>query len=59
MKLQEIKTIAEQKGIVSGKMKKADVIKAIQAAEGNDTCFGSSNAAACGQNDCAWREDCM
>ncbi len=58
MKLDEIKEIAKQLDIKTGKMKKADLIRAIQAAEKNDACFETGNADSCGQDACLWREDC-
>ena len=58
MKLDEIKEIAKQHHIKTGKMKKAELIRAIQQAEGNEQCFDSGKAAACGQESCLWREDC-
>ena len=58
MKLEEIKKIAKQYDIKVGKMKKAELIRAIQAAEGNDTCFESDKASECGQAGCLWRPDC-
>lgn len=58
MKLEEIKDIAKQHDIKPGKMKKAELIRAIQQAEGNDTCFDSGLAASCGQESCLWRQDC-
>ncbi len=58
MKLEEIKEIAKQHDIKVGKLKKADLVKAIQAAEGNDTCFDSGKASKCGQAECLWRADC-
>ncbi len=58
MKLAEIKALAEQKGVKAGKMTKADLVRAIQQAEGNLTCFGTGKAAECGQTACLWRPDC-
>lgn len=58
MKVQEIKAIAERMGIKAGKMKKAELIRAIQQAEGNEDCFEQGRAASCGQDRCLWREDC-
>lgn len=59
MKLDEIKEIAKQHKINAAKMKKADLITAIQKAENNDACFATGNADTCGQHDCLWREDCV
>lgn len=58
MKLQEIKAIAKSKGIKNINMKKADLISAIQRAEGNLDCFGNSEIKECDQFRCLWREDC-
>lgn len=58
MKVDEIREIAKQHGIKTGKMKKAELIRAIQEAEQNDACFGSGKVENCGQNICLWREDC-
>jgi len=59
MKLQEIKTIAKNKGVNPANMKKNDLVRAIQKAEGNSDCFGSSKAKECGEIKCLWREDCF
>lgn len=58
MKLDEIKEIARQHNIKAGKMRKAELVRAIQAAEGNETCFETGRSAECGQGDCLWRVDC-
>lgn len=58
MKLEEIKAIAKQHGIKAGKLKKADLVRAIQLAEGNEVCFETGQADECGQAECLWRTDC-
>ncbi len=58
MKLDEIREIARKRGIKAGKMKKADLVRAIQAAEGNPTCYETGVSGQCGQDACLWREDC-
>ncbi|MDD5286407.1 MAG: SAP domain-containing protein [Desulfuromonadaceae bacterium] len=58
MKLEEIKEIALQHNIKVGKLKKAELVKAIQTAEGNEACFGSGQSSGCGQESCLWRTDC-
>lgn len=58
MKVAEIKEIARQHGIKTGQMKKADLIRAIQQAEGNEACFISGKVDVCEQIHCLWREDC-
>jgi hypothetical protein len=58
MKLDEIREIAKHHLIRTVRMKKAELVRAIQQAEGNEPCFDSGKAAACGQEKCLWREDC-
>lgn len=58
MRIDEIKEIAKQHNIKVGKSKKADLVRAIQFAEGNTQCFDSSSSGECSQSDCIWREDC-
>ena len=58
MKLEEIKEIAKRHTIKVGKLKKAELVRAIQAAEGNDACFESGKVSVCGQTECLWRGDC-
>ena len=58
MKMPEIKKKAQSSGINPAKMKKADLIRAIQTAEENTPCFGTGTSA-CPYLDCCWREDCI
>ncbi|MFA7347917.1 MAG: hypothetical protein WCZ86_09175 [Desulfurivibrionaceae bacterium] len=58
MKMLDIKAKAKDLGISPGKMKKEELIRAIQEREGNFPCFGSAMEH-CSQEDCCWREDCM
>lgn len=57
MKMQEVRDIAKKMRIKTANMRKADVIRTVQMAEGNDDCFGLG-AEKCGQTECLWREDC-
>jgi hypothetical protein len=59
MKLEEIKEIAKLHDIKIGKLKKADLVRAIQEAEGNTICFETGQASECGQTACLWRGDCI
>lgn len=59
MKLDQIKEIAKQHDIKTGKLKKAELVRAIQTAEGNEVCFEVGRANECGQRDCLWRADCV
>jgi len=58
MKMLEIKARAKDLGIIPGKKKKAELIHAIQIAEGNTPCFGTSNGQ-CIYTDCCFRHDCL
>ncbi len=58
MKVTDIKAIAKSMDIKPGKMRKAELILAIQEAEGNFPCFGTAEGS-CDQIQCIWREDCL
>ncbi len=58
MRLVDIKTIARQKGVRPGKLKKAELIRAIQNAEKNIPCFAAGILCHCERFDCLWRDDC-
>ena len=58
MKIMEIKEKAKILGVKPGKMKKFDLIRAIQLKEDNDACFGLGNEQ-CSQMECCWRSDCF
>lgn len=58
MKLDAIKELAQQHGIKSAKMKKADLIRSIQIAEQNEPCFDAGRADSCGQDTCLWKTQC-
>jgi hypothetical protein len=59
MRIQEIRVIAKKKGVHSARMRKEEIIRAIQRAEGNFDCFGSPSEGVCDQMRCTWREDCL
>ena len=59
MDLKEIREKAGKLGIRSKiGMKKENLIRSIQAAEGNFPCFSTARDY-CGQTSCCWREDCL
>ena len=59
MQINKIKTIAKQHGVKVSKLKKAELIKKIQLAEGHFDCFGSPAEGYCDQEECLWRSDCI
>jgi hypothetical protein len=58
MKMPEIKMKAKALGLTVGKMRKTELIHAIQAAEGNTQCYGWSNGH-CPNIDCCFMKDCL
>lgn len=58
MKMPEIRQKAKALGITAGKMKKPELIHAIQSAEGHTACFGKSNGQ-CPYTDCCFMQDCL
>jgi len=58
MKIQEVKQIAKKLGVQSAKMNKSELIRTIQSAEGNISCFDKGKSTECGQSTCLWRDDC-
>jgi hypothetical protein len=59
MTLKQIKEIAKERGVKAGTMKKENIIRAVQRAEGNFDCFGTAASGYCNQANCLWRDDCL
>lgn len=59
MNVQEVKQIAAERGIKTAKMKKADIIRAIQTNEGNPACFDTGITGNCSESNCLWKDDCQ
>ncbi len=59
MKMDGVKKLAEQVGIKPGKLRKAELVRAIQDKEGNIPCYATNSSETCGQPDCCWRDDCI
>lgn len=59
MNISQVQSIAKDKGIKPGKMKKQDLIRTIQRQEGAFDCFATAYDGACDQIACVWREDCF
>jgi len=58
MGMPEIRKKAKALGIIPGKMKKVELVHAIQMAEGCTPCFGRSNGQ-CSYTDCCFIKDCL
>lgn len=59
MRIGLVRAIAKSKGVNSARLKKADIVRAIQTAEGNFPCYGTAVDGFCDQQACLWREDCL
>jgi hypothetical protein len=59
MQMQDIRVIAKERGLKTSGLKKQDLIKHIQAAEGNFDCFATAYDGICDQMGCLWRDDCL
>ena len=58
MTMAQIRVKAKTLGVNPGKLKKADLIHAIQIAEGCTPCYGRSKGD-CPWLECCWRGDCF
>lgn len=58
MKMADIRKRAKEFGVKVQGVKEADMIRAIQTAEGNTPCFATGRET-CDQVACCWREDCL
>ncbi len=58
MSMPQIRMKAKSLGIDSGKMKKHELIHAIQLTEGYSPCFGTSGGH-CDYTDCCFIQDCL
>lgn len=60
MKMEEIRERARTAGLnPSARLRKGELIRAIQQAEGNQDCFGSAWRHDCPWHDCCWKDDCQ
>lgn len=59
MNINEIKAVAKKKGVKTVKMKKVDIIRAIQKAENNFECYGTDRVQNCNEQNCLWLSDCV
>jgi hypothetical protein len=59
MLLSEIRLRAKEMNLKNtSKLQKGDLIRLIQATEGNPPCFDEPWNTPCHQYDCAWKDDC-
>jgi hypothetical protein len=60
MNITEVRERAAAAGLAGiGKLRKAELIRKIQQAEGNNPCYGAEWHQNCAEMFCCWRSDCM
>lgn len=60
MKVVEIRERGQATGVKGlANLRKGEMVRAIQRAEGNRDCFGADWRFGCPQLDCCWRTDCL
>jgi hypothetical protein len=59
MKFNDVRKMAKDMNLNTYRMKKKDVIRAIQRLEGNPECYGTPTVAFCNEDSCLWRSDCL
>lgn len=58
MTVKKLQKMAKELGVKIGGLRKAEMIREIQRAEGNFDCFGTATDH-CDQLGCLFREDCL
>jgi len=59
MNFNAIRKMATTMNINTYRMKKIDIIRAIQRAENNIECYGTQRVNNCHEDACLWRDDCL
>ncbi|SCZ55163.1 hypothetical protein [Thiohalomonas denitrificans] len=59
MRLEAVRALARESGIVADNMRKAELVQTLQRTEGHAECFGLPGKGVCREWDCLWREDCL
>lgn len=59
MNVNEIRKIAKEKGVAPARLRKKELIRSIQRAEGNFDCYGTNYNGDCDQLGCSWRDSCL
>jgi len=55
----KIRKMAKNMGVNTNRMKKTDIIRAIQRKENNIDCYGTPRVEFCHEQACLWRNDCL
>jgi len=58
MNMQQVRSVAKERGVKVGKLKKFELIREIQSQEGNIACYATDVDGSCDQSGCLWKADC-
>lgn len=58
MNMEEVRNHARTKGVNPGRLKKTDLIRAIQLANGDVPCYATLQRFHCSDKECLWSADC-
>ncbi len=58
MNMLQVKAIAKEQGVAIGRLRKKELIQAIQRSENNNPCYSTGQVGSCGQDACRWIGDC-
>jgi hypothetical protein len=59
MNIAQIQAMAKDMGLKPGKLRKMELVRAIQRREGAFDCFATAYDGVCDQVNCIWRQDCF
>ena len=59
MKINDVRKMAKGMNINTYRMKKKGIVRAIQQAENNMSCFATERVTMCNEDKCLWRDDCL
>jgi hypothetical protein len=59
MNFAQVRDMAKEMGLKTGRVSKVDLIRSIQEAESNIPCFGTDRVQYCGEEGCLWRNECQ
>lgn len=59
MNKKELRKLAKQHGVGARSLETSDLIRNIQSAEGNFSCYATATRGECDQAECRWRADCL
>jgi hypothetical protein len=59
MNMKQVREIAKDKGVKTGRLSKVKMVQLIQQVEGNFDCFASAIDGYCDQISCIWQTECF